>query len=63
MHTEKQASELWCPMVRSFADNVAGDNVYMTGNGDVVRSPEYARCISSQCAMWRWDHLISDLSP
>ena len=56
MHTEKQASELWCPMVRSMADGLAGDNTFVV-QGVVERNPEYSRCIASQCAMWRWDHI------
>lgn len=66
MHTEAQARELWCPMVRmarhepddpSLPSGTLG-NVRAVGGcnsgGPSARSPSSCRCIASQCAMWRW---------
>lgn len=51
MHTEEQARELWCPMVRHVvnAETVAAGNRFEEG----FHANE-CRCVVSQCAMWRW---------
>jgi hypothetical protein len=66
MHTEDEAKNLWCPMVRlTFAridDNgkveVQAHQTAVNRMGQVgtPNSLEMvcARCIASQCAMWRW---------
>jgi hypothetical protein len=52
--TEEQAKTKWCPMVRG------GLNVHTTWGsprepGPEQRNPAAARCIGSECMMWRWD--------
>jgi hypothetical protein len=64
MHTTEQARTLWCPMVRSVrweADSFHADPSAPTSpvggcnsGGKAARSPQGARCIADQCAMWRW---------
>lgn len=54
MKTEAKAALMWCPMVRAVGDGTSGDNAYLKPTGEVERNPHYARCIGSQCAMWRW---------
>ncbi len=53
MHTEQQATELWCPMVRAanghMASNCAVNVAAVEGS-----SPHWQTCIASRCAMWRW---------
>jgi len=56
MMTEEQAKQKWCPMVRA-ADNTSDNNsanasASVDGDG---RNPPYARCIGSNCMMWRQD--------
>lgn len=71
-HTETQARELWCPMVRTArreivtVDLSAGtsDEPVVVGgcNTDAlgrVRVPASCRCVASECAMWRWGHRAS----
>jgi len=58
-HTQKQASELWCPMVRLAACNggsVAMGQTVMNRlqDGRKTTVPDAARCIADKCAMWRW---------
>lgn len=52
MHTTEQAKKLWCPMVRATSGTDEPGNA---GNSPAFRTPTYARCIASQCAMWRWN--------
>jgi len=52
--TEEQAKTKWCPMVRG------GLNVHTTWGsprepGAEQRNPAAARCIGSDCMMWRWN--------
>ena len=64
MHTEKQAKELWCPMVRHQGDGGASFNRsrYNSNpiNADTDKTAERhqgtfgCHCIASKCAMWRW---------
>lgn len=53
MNTKKEASELWCPMVR-MAQSFDDGNASNCGDPAKMRNPSYARCIASKCAMWRW---------
>jgi hypothetical protein len=46
--TEGQAREKWCPMVRHSGEDNITDNSYFND-----RIPPYARCIASECMMWR----------
>lgn len=51
--TEEQAKKKWCPMVRA---GLKGANTYVGINwpsGEVL-DQEYAKCIGSDCMMWRW---------
>ncbi len=50
MNTENQSSELWCPMVRAAILDMAAENRDRECNDN----PQFARCIASKCAMWRW---------
>jgi len=54
--TEDAARTKWCPMVRcgSGDDNSAVNCVINPAYPD-ARSPQYARCIASGCAMWRFE--------
>ena len=58
MHTEEQARKLWCPMVRYLATFRGADGKleaavgYNRGAQDSGMSS--ARCVASECAMWRW---------
>ncbi len=54
MHTEKQAAETWCPMVRHASDDGDMASINRYGHDDESDSPEFARCIAGRCAMWRW---------
>jgi hypothetical protein len=66
MHTEKEANTKWCPMVRVLAvkdDKIVGHSV---NAGFKLRSDPNgrARCVGSECMMWRWertdgDHIIA----
>lgn len=49
-HNDKEAAELWCPMVRVMCDHFHAGNA---GTNKEFRNPAPARCIGSQCAMWR----------
>ncbi len=58
--SEKAAAGLWCPFARvsSPADEPAYNRL---GSGreqgqhvDAVLSPRVARCLGSDCALWRW---------
>jgi hypothetical protein len=63
MHTEKEASSIWCPMTRSAGFltkskiGPAVNRIHQGENGaqiDCDGSPQpYAVCIASKCAMWR----------
>ena len=53
--TEDQAKTKWCPMTRFKMDEVAVNRHNGTpGKIDVQFNPPYARCIASECMMWRW---------
>ena len=69
-HTPDQASELWCPMVRTvrwetdkvidlgFEDKTNGMAHALGGcnsGGKAARNPLSSRCIADRCAMWRWE--------
>lgn len=49
--TEDDARQKWCPMVRYplWPDECSGGN-------------EGARCIASDCMMWRWDEDANELA-
>lgn len=61
--TEKEARDLWCPMVRLAKASDEGDVTYgqtvfnrvETNSGDhtQIGIPDATRCIGSRCAMWR----------
>lgn len=59
---EEQASQLWCPMVRTARRETTqrdGLQLVVVGgcNTDALggnRVPASCRCIASKCAMWRW---------
>lgn len=59
---EEQASQLWCPMVRTARRETTqrdGVQIVVVGgcNTDALggnRVPASCRCIASKCAMWRW---------
>lgn len=55
MHTEEQAQDLWCPLVRSY--ELQGAHGGTDG---------WCNCIASKCAMWRWgrwQHADERVSP
>ena len=52
-HTPEQACKLWCPMARATSGSDEAGNC---GNTPPFRIPTYARCVSLNCAMWRWEH-------
>jgi hypothetical protein len=55
MHTEDEARELWCPMVRYERESAEPSFNRCRGNDGVHNNPpDPCRCIASQCAMWRW---------
>lgn len=49
MHTEAEATELWCPK-RHF-------------HTDTGLTPPACMCIASKCAMWRWEWVKSSRVP
>lgn len=51
--TEKEAVEMWCPMVRYSNHNGDGINRW-TNDHDQQLNPLPARCIGSRCMAWRW---------
>ena len=52
MHTEEQASEKWCPMVRmSATDNPCEGNHAANRTSDCRI---LGLCIASDCMAWRW---------
>lgn len=61
MHTEQQARELWCPMVRA-ANGKQATNCAVNMQPlmkDYPREPvddhtTNGSCVASVCAMWRW---------
>lgn len=56
--TEEQAKKKWCPMVRA---GLKGANTYVGINwpsGEVL-DQEYAKCIGSDCMMWRWENVYT----
>lgn len=61
MFTEKQASELWCPMVRA-ANGKQVSNCTVNVPAIMQDYPAEpvndhttgGNCIASRCAMWRW---------
>ena len=56
MHTEEQASEKWCPMVRTSAyynsDLETPDDCDNRGN--VNLTTQSCNCIGSSCMLWNW---------
>lgn len=51
--TEEEAQEKWCPMVRFAAEKEeAGANRWLNNDG-INSNPEAARCLGSECMMWR----------
>lgn len=58
--TESQARKKWCPMVRALALH-EGKVVGVGANAGLkMRSDpdnKYARCIASDCMMWRWQRV------
>lgn len=61
MSTAAEARLLWCPMSRVAALDDDGKGVSRgqsvfnrLQNGTEVAMPNAGRCISSECAMWRW---------
>ena len=49
--TEQEANTKWCPMVR-----FNNDSCNRWTHGDTQDgNPLYARCIASDCMMWRWN--------
>ena len=50
--TEDEAKTKWCPMVR-FHNGLDGD-VYCSRPTGVVTNNS-AKCIASDCMMWKWD--------
>ncbi len=56
MHTEKEASEKWCPMVRgSYSVPATEAHHGLCGNRDVNGgSIPNCNCIASRCMMWDW---------
>ena len=76
MHTEKQAAQLWCPMVRAANGKQATNCAVNTeqimrdypGEQDNGRNTS-GNCIASHCAVWRWadeprrrSHTCSDIN-
>jgi hypothetical protein len=67
LRTRKEASELWCPMARTArresVDPSGTTTVVVAGcNTDALgrnRVPASCRCITTQCAMWRWSEVDS----
>src|SRR4029079_529187 len=54
-HTEAEARELWCPMVRFVSDNSPDEgSANRWTNND---NPGRCRCIASECAFWRWANI------
>ena|ERR1019366_2671643 len=61
MNTAKEATELWCPMVRivrreteldgSISAIIGGCNTDALGHN---RIPASCLCVADKCAMWRW---------
>ena len=55
--TEGQAREKWCPMARvpSRCGGVTGQYEVAANRGVAMDKPyDQARCIASDCMMWRW---------
>lgn len=50
MHTEPEARKTWCPFARH--GDRANNRHGIGENSDEL--PQYARCIGSLCAAWRW---------
>ena len=50
-HTQKQASELWCPMVRVGVQPSSGGP---SAINDPTTVNYHGSCIAETCAMWRW---------
>lgn len=51
-HTQKQASELWCPMVRVGVQPSSGGP---SAINDPTTVNYHGSCIAEKCAMWRWE--------
>jgi len=55
--TEEQAKSKWCPMARVHSKtNTSSYNKYPDSDTELpsVPVPDQARCIASDCMMWRW---------
>jgi hypothetical protein len=54
MHTNEQAKELWCPMVRHVSDEDDKAATNRWGNAyPTDPAGDWNSCIASKCAMWR----------
>lgn len=56
--TEHTAVTRWCPMVRcQFKDNPMDNpsNCHTGSKGEPHTIPSWAKCIASDCMMWRFD--------
>ncbi len=49
---EEDAKQKWCPMVRCAA-GIEDNNAANCGETIENRNPPFARCIGSECMMWR----------
>jgi len=54
MSTEEEARQTWCPFVRFSRTLVPRDEPAANRWGDHI-NPELARCLGSECGVWRWD--------
>ena len=61
MHTESQAKELWCPLVRHEGEAAGSFNRGWSPSNPLnhAAKPEetsyLCNCIGSRCAAWRWE--------
>lgn len=58
--TEEEAKTKWCPMVSCNGEDKgkytpAGNCEIKIGGTNLDRNPIYARCIASDCMMWKED--------
>jgi hypothetical protein len=55
VHTVSEANLLWCPMARYSDEHIGPScNRYDDGEGNTIENPLPCRCISIDCALWRW---------